>query len=73
MPEVEVECEKSKGVWGATASPWGLPASQPAPVSLTEVMSEELADQLQKKELKQLGDGGLEEARAAPVLRRFDG
>ena len=64
MPEVEVECEKSKGVWGAAASPWGVPASQPPPVSLSEVMSEELADQLQKKELKLLGDGGAEEARA---------
>ena len=64
MPEVEVECEKSKGVWGATASPWGPPASTPAPVSLADVMSEELADHLQKKELKLLGDGEVGEAKA---------
>ena len=64
MPEVEVDCEKSKGVWGAPASPWATPASQPAPVSLTEVMSEELAVQLQKKEMKLLGDEGTEKARA---------
>ena len=65
MPEVEVDCEKTKPAWGA--SPWGVPVSQPPPVSLTEVMSEELADQLQKKELKLLDDGGAGEARAADV------
>jgi len=52
MPEVEAE--KSKAAWGAPASPWGAaPAPAPA-VSLAEVMSEELADQLHKKELQLL-------------------
>ena len=55
MPEVEVEPEKAKVAWGgAGMSPWGLvPSSEMTPVSLADVMSEELADQLQKKEYKQ--------------------
>jgi len=61
MPEVEVE--KTKPAWGgaspwgvtpltgASPSPWGVPAApSSAPISLAEVMSEELADHLQKKE-----------------------
>ena len=52
MPEVEAE--KSKAAWGAPASPWGAaPAPTPA-ISLADVMSEELADQLHKKELQLL-------------------
>jgi len=65
MPEVEAE--KTKPAWGgacpwgvaplagATSSPWGVPAAPAsAPISLAEVMSEELADHLQKKEFKVL-------------------
>ena len=65
MPEVEAE--KSKPAWGgacpwgvtplagATPSPWGVPATPASvPISLAEVMSEELADHLQKKEFKVL-------------------
>ena len=61
MPEVEVE--KTKPAWGgaspwgvtpltgASPSPWGVTAApSSAPISLAEVMSEELADHLQKKE-----------------------
>jgi len=66
MPEVETE--KNKPAWGgacpwgvtplaggATSTPWGVPADQgSAPISLADVMSEELADHLQKKEFKVL-------------------
>jgi RIO kinase 3 len=66
MPEVEAE--KNKPAWGgacpwgvtplaggAPSTPWGVPADQgSAPISLAEVMSEELADHLQKKEFKVL-------------------
>ena len=68
MPEVEVECEKSKAVWGASASAWAVPASTPSPVSLADVMSEELAHHLHNKELKLKGEGGLDEARAGADL-----
>jgi len=68
MPEVEAEKTKTAPAWGganpwgvpsvaagATSSPWGTVAAQSvAPVSLAEVMSEELADHLQKKEFKVL-------------------
>ena len=58
MPEVEVEPEKAKVAWGgAGMSPWGLvPSSEMTPVSLADVMSEELADQLQKKEYKHVDE-----------------
>jgi len=66
MPEVDTE-ENKPAAWGgaspwgvtaltgATSSPWGVPsAPATAPISLADVMSEELADQLQKKEFQAL-------------------
>ena len=52
MSKTDLEPEKHKVAWGgAGMSPWGaVPSSDLAPVSLADVMSEELADQLQKKE-----------------------
>jgi len=70
--EAKLESEKSKGApfsWGAPTptSPWGAPTTAPACVSLAEVMSEELASDLQKKEYKQISHSNATAATTPPV------
>ena len=81
MSKTEIEPEKPKVAWGgAGVSPWGaVPTSDIAPVSLADVMSEELADQLQKKEFhfsedtaSQSHNRGAEAAADIPADNEFD-
>ena len=66
MSKTEVEAEKRKVAWGGAGVSWAsVAAADTAPVSLADVMSEELAHQLQNKEIKCLESSKASEAVSA--------